>query len=335
MADDNNKPTIDFDSYRYGKDITVAHARAIEKNKTRQQKREDIAYTVNHAIICTLSDFIDPVIGNYTQKWFNRGLTLGHGDHSHEGLEGLKLWFFGEFVGDAVAVPVTIGVQRIFPGAMHWINRGAERALGPLFKDGARNAAISWAYENNLPTNDAQVIEKAKEYYDNEVSHLGQTAVWTAAAYAGNVIFQKTVPKWTGLRNEGKWWELVAAKGVGSVVTAGLVVGVRSNATKTAEKYDAVLNQYVVNPVLNRTNKWLGLDKESAERVKNKVAHGHGGHTEEAVSADSPATSLPPEAEKDMPKTQEGPTAPATTIEGGEGVLAEALAHKAGTSLSA
>ena len=58
-------------------------AKAYERQKTREQRAEDIAYTINHSIYCTLTDFINPPINAVTDNWL-RWLIPGCG-HDHSG----------------------------------------------------------------------------------------------------------------------------------------------------------------------------------------------------------------------------------------------------------
>jgi len=60
-----------------------------EAHKTKEERAEDIAYTINHALACTVTDFIDPFVGNLTQKYLGKRISIGCGhDHSKDGKEG-------------------------------------------------------------------------------------------------------------------------------------------------------------------------------------------------------------------------------------------------------
>ena len=301
--------------------VSGKQAKQEEQAKSTNQRAEDVAYTINHAIICTLSDFIDPVIGNYTQKLLNTRLTLGH-DHHHGDGHGHNIWDWvkGELFGDLVAVPITIGAQRMFPGQMRWVNTAMEHAFGTFFKDGARDAAVDWAMRNNIATGDERVMEKAKEYYDNEVGHLAQTAVWTAAAYAGNVLSQKHL-----FGNKGSYKDLIIAKGVGSMVTAGLVMGTRSNFPEASEKYDKAMSDFAIKPATNFVNNLLGVDAKGVERAAARAGHQHS-HTLD-TGLKKPADDTP------APIPANDQTKPAATVSTqgieAEPIAASALTHSA------
>ena len=281
-----------LEAYRHTRLVTGQQAKEEEQSKSANQRAADIAYTINHTIICTLSDFIDPIIGNYTQKLLNARLTMGHdhGGHGHT----LWQWAAGEFFGDLVAVPITITAQRTLPGQMRWINGAMESTFGTFFKDGARGAALDWAMRNNISTGDERVMAKAKEYYDNEVQHLAQTAVWTAGAYAANVLSQKFM-----FGNPGALSEIIIGKGVGSMVTAGMVVGARSNYPEASENYDALMSKYVVTPATNIVNGILGVSAKDVENAAARAGHEHSHslstglpkpETDAVVTPEAPAT---------------------------------------------
>ncbi len=64
-------------------------ASAFEANKTKEQRAEDIAYTINHALACTVTDFIDPYVGNWTQDYLGKRISIGCGhDHSSDHTHG-------------------------------------------------------------------------------------------------------------------------------------------------------------------------------------------------------------------------------------------------------
>lgn len=258
----------------------------LEQHKNKQQQAEDIAYTLNHAFVCTLTDWVDPFIGNWTQKQFGKKVSVGcghdhgaggghHDEHHHHGHGGgIKSWVIGEFIGDFGAVPATIAVQRLFPGAMHGMRQGLEAVLGPQFHDGARKAGIDWAYRHNLPTDSQQVRDKVAQIYESEVSHLPQALMWTVSAIGINLASQKWL-----LGNKGSWGELLAAKGLGSTITAGLVVGGRTLAPYSAEKLDRWTSTHVIAPVTGFTSQLLGVDHAGMARAQKRL----GMHDDHAV----------------------------------------------------
>ena len=64
-------------------------AKDYEARKTSEQRAEDVAYTINHAFACTLTDFIDPYVGNWTQEYLGKRISIGCGhDHSDGHVHG-------------------------------------------------------------------------------------------------------------------------------------------------------------------------------------------------------------------------------------------------------
>ncbi|MCE2926129.1 MAG: hypothetical protein LW823_00570 [Rickettsiales bacterium] len=55
-----------------------------ERDKTADQRAEDIAYTINHSLACTITDFINPIINSYTDGKIRGVGGCGH-DHSKDG----------------------------------------------------------------------------------------------------------------------------------------------------------------------------------------------------------------------------------------------------------
>ena len=53
-----------------------------EDHKTDAERAEDISYTINHAIACTATDIISPFIGNFTQNYLGKRITIGC-NHDH------------------------------------------------------------------------------------------------------------------------------------------------------------------------------------------------------------------------------------------------------------
>jgi len=267
-----------------------------EAHKTREEQAEDIAYTINHALACTVTDFIDPFVGNLTQKYLGKRISIGCGhdhsgdshDHHHEehhehGLQcdhghgdehhhdhhaggNLKHWWMGEVAGDFGAVPVTIAFQRFAPGFMDGIRRVMEPILGPLFHNGARRAARNWAIEQNMQVDSEACKEKEKQIYDHEVRHLPQALIWTVSSVAINLATQKS------LGNKGPLWQLAIGKAVGASISAGLVVGGRGLAPEAAHKWDRFTSRKLFLPATKTIGKLFGVDEKDFDSM---VKHHH------------------------------------------------------------
>lgn len=260
--------------------------REYEALKTKEERAEDIAYTINHALACTFTDWIDPVVGNFTQRYLGKRFSVGcghdhsgdhgHGhscshhdhdhDHSHDGenKSSISKWVIGELTGDFGAVPITIAFQRFTPGLMSAMRSVMEPFAGPAFKLGANLSAQSWARKNEIdPTSDV-VKEKASDIYEHEMRHLPQAFVWTASSVAINIAMQRK------LGNDGPLWHMLAGKLNGVAISTGAVVGGRAIMPQTARKWDQWTSDNIFLPMTKLVGKVAGIKDEDVERMAIK-----------------------------------------------------------------
>jgi hypothetical protein len=289
-----------------------------ETHKTREERAEDIAYTINHALACTATDFIDPFVGNLTQKYLGKRISIGCGhDHSKDGKDhhhhhdhdhhhhdhghdhdhehkhehehksggNLTHWWAGEVVGDFGAVPVTIAFQRYAPGFMNSIRQCMEPVLGPVFRKGAKRSAENWALKQHLSLDSDACREKENQIYEHEVRHLPQALIWTASSVAINLATQK------GLGNKGPLWQLAVGKAVGASISAGLVVGGRAIVPEAAHNWDRFTSKNLFLPVTKAVGKVVGVDEKD---IDSMASHHHedarNDSWEERVKDDTAAT---------------------------------------------
>lgn len=68
--------------------LNVLSPAEYEAAKTEAQRAEDIAYTINHSVYCTITDFINPPVNAATDgylRWLIPGCGHDHsGDHAHD-----------------------------------------------------------------------------------------------------------------------------------------------------------------------------------------------------------------------------------------------------------
>ena len=235
-----------------------------ERRKTTEAQMEDYAYTINHAIACTATDWIDPLVGNQYQKLINNLSGNTEHGHSHGGEGNLWRWVVGEFVGDFGAVPVTVMFQRWAPGFMNSLRSVMEPVLGPLFRRGAHTATHKWAKEQGISTESQEAREHERQIYEHEVRHLPQALMWTASSSAINIATQRA------LGNHGPIWQLATGKALGAAITAGLVVGFRGFAPHTAEKWDNWTSKNIFLPLTEVVGGTIGVKKEDVERLRKK-----------------------------------------------------------------
>lgn len=198
----------------------------LERAKTREQRAEDIVYTVNHAISCGITDiFIQPWASSLLRTHLDKGTLpawLGglqrfmhthdeHGctpgahphpqgatvEHHHDKesfwkgfLHNSKDWFVGEALGDVGGVAGTIAVQRMFPSLMSAIRTLVEPLAGWAFRGGAIRDAKHWATRHGYAEDAPETKAKAAELYEHEVSHLPQAVMWNIFSVPINIGVQ-------------------------------------------------------------------------------------------------------------------------------------------------
>ncbi len=279
-------------------------ARAHEKEKNANQRAEDVAYTINHALSCGTTDVVlQPLIAAAF------GVNVGCGDsshdhkhdHSHEHHEheicGYKRYtcraiaephhhpkpkltlstfaheaghyLKGEIVGDFAAVPLTIAVQRLFPDFMNGIRKITDPLFGWAFRSGANRTARHWGQQQGLTADAPEVKAHAEEIYQHEVSHLPQAVVWNMFAYPLGAVAQK-------MGGHGRSYpEIFKSKLVGAIVSNGILIGGRMVAPAAAQKWDAVTSEKVFLPASKTIGKVFGVDEKAMERAAEKQKNRH------------------------------------------------------------
>lgn len=252
-----------------------------EAKKTEAQQAEDIAYTINHALACTATDFIDPYFGNLTQRYLGKRYSVGcghdhskdsaHHDHNHHHHHGshLKHWWIGEVVGDFGAVPVTVGMQRHFPGFMNGLRTLLEPLLGGFFRRGAERSARHWAQAQGLSAESQEYKEQADAIYRYEIDHLPQAFMWTASSVALNLGTQRLVG------NQAPLWHLVAGKTVGAGISASLVVGGRGFFPAAAHAWDTFTSEHLFLPATKVVVTMFEEDRGAVDRMAEKKKRLH------------------------------------------------------------
>ncbi|MBY0354617.1 MAG: hypothetical protein K2Q12_02680 [Rickettsiales bacterium] len=242
-----------------------------EKAKTAQQRNEDMAYTINHAIACTVTDVIDPAIGDFTQKYLGKRIHVGCKNPAHQHGPDNPVhrrwhWWVGEVVGDFVAVPLTIAAQRYAPGVMHAVGKTMEIVLGPLYHWGAKRSARLWAKQNGFADDSPEYQARVREIYRHEVDHLPQAAVWTGSSIALNVLTQKLVG------NHGPWWHIGLGKLAGASVSIGGVLGARAVMPETVRSLDQWTSGNLFLPATQAVGKIFGVDEQATQSMAQKDA---------------------------------------------------------------
>ncbi len=212
-----------------------------EKAKSKKERAADIAYTTNHALVCTATDFIDPYVGNFIQKKLGNKSQLGN------------IWA-AEVIGDFGAIPLTVGMQRLFPEMMNNLSKFAEPVLGKGFRNGAKRDAKEWALQHGYAVDSEEYKERVERIYSYEINHLPQALMWTASSLVLNVAAQRT------MGNRAPLVHITAGKVGGAVLTAGLVIGGRTIFPRKAEKIDKFTSEKFFLPLEDKIEDMIGAD---------------------------------------------------------------------------
>jgi hypothetical protein len=299
----------------------------IEASKTKEQHAEDIAYTINHSLYCTLTDFLNPPINTATDgwlRWLIPGCGHDHGDggaHGHDGhvhgpqcdhghredgahghsghvlvpqhdhghhyapqngtkwervkqsfkqsfsKERLLQYAKGEFIGDFGAVPLTIGVQRLFPDLMAAVRKLTEPVMQPIFNYGIEHSSQRWAQRNNIDTDSEQYQQHVKAVYEHEMSHFPQAVVWTAFSLGLNTAYQMHADKSTKIPFVNKLALKSTSVLSGVLVTAGMVVAARAAAPHKVREFDQWTSRNAILPATKAVGKLFGVEAEDVDRM--------------------------------------------------------------------
>lgn len=240
-------------------------AQLAEQAKSGQDRAEDIAYTINHALSCGTTDVVlQPIIS----AAFGVNVGCNHPEHHHP-KQKLTLktfaheaghYFKGEIIGDMAAVPMTIAVQRTLPNMMNGIRKLCEPVFGWAFRAGATRNAQRWGKDQGLTADAPEVKAHAEASYQHEVSHLPQAVVWNMFAYPIGAVAQK-------MGGHGRsYGEIFKSKLVGGVVSNSLLIGGRMLAPDAAQKWDRVMGENVFSPVSKTVASILGVDTTQKQK---------------------------------------------------------------------
>ncbi len=225
-----------------------AHVR--ERKKTPQQRAEDVAYTLNHALSCISTDiFVVPTIA--------AGFKTKNVSYVQEALGYMR----GEVVGDLAAVPLTVMTQRFFPGFMDMLGHLAEPLAKPLFHHGARSAAVRWGRKHGLAANDNEVVDRAQHIYDHEIQHFPQALMWNLISYPLSVVGQSMMGA------EGGWKHIARNKLLGTVISNVLLIGGRALIPDKAEKFDRMNSKHIIRPISHAVGSVFGIDQKTMDTV--------------------------------------------------------------------
>jgi len=279
----------------------------IERHKTSQQNAEDIAYTINHSIYCSITDFLNPPINAATDgylRWLIPGCghdhstdgghhhghaeQCAHPDHHHHLPSNASRWekvklaskhafskqrfvqyAKGEFIGDFGAVPLTIGVQRMFPNFMNGVRKLCEPIMRPLFAWGVERDNKNWAKKHNVAADSQEYKDHAAKVYEYEMRHFPQAVVWTGFSLALNTGYQMWADK-SQIPFAQKFLLKSTSVLSGILVTAGVVVAARALAPNTIHSFDSWTGKHAILPATKAIGKIFGVKEADVDRMAEK-----------------------------------------------------------------
>lgn len=262
-----------------------------EASKTDEERAEDVAYTINHAIACSVTDFFDPVFQKLSQDWIGHRIHIGCGeDHDHHEPHGS--WahsIIGEVSGDFGAVPITIAFQRFTPGFMNGIRHLAEPVVGEIFEKSAEHSAMRWALKNGIAYNSEAYQQRVNDTYNHEMEHLPQAVVWTLSSIGLNTATQRV------MGNTHSLTTIAGSKSIASLVTTGAVLGLRAFAPRKARSWDQFTSKNIFLPATRFVSNLVGVRAETVDKlVEHQENARDGGWSEQVKNQNMPEEAISP-----------------------------------------
>ncbi len=227
-----------------------SNSRDIEQGKTIEQKNADWGYVLGHMVSCIMTDPITPFASSLFQKKMTGTANIA------EHLEG-------EFLGDIVAVPATIALQRFAPELMAGIRTIAEPILRPIYQNGALREAEAWAHQNRIDENSNAFEDFRQQQYEYEMSKVPLQLTWTMLSLGANVAAQKAI-----FHNQQNVGDVLSSVALGTGLTLALQTAGRAFAPKQMHSFDDFIAQKIVAPTTNI----LGMNRQtSPEKLATSI----------------------------------------------------------------
>jgi hypothetical protein len=175
----------------------------------------------------------------------------------------------GEFIGDFGAVPLAIGMQRMFPNFMDGLRKLSEPIMAPLFRWGVERDSKKWAEKNNVSPDSEEFKEHTKKIYEYEMSHFPQAIVWTGFSLGLNTAYQFYADK-TPMPFMKKLALKTTSVLSGVIVTAGMVVAARTMMPGKMHDFDSWMGRNAILPATKATGELFGIKAEDVDRMAEK-----------------------------------------------------------------
>ena len=225
---------------------SCASAREWEHRKSRDEKQDETAYVFGHMVTCLATDPVTgPVASSFTQRFIS-------------GKAHVKEHFEGEFLGDIVAVPVTIAIQRFLPEVTGMIRGALEPVATPFYRFSALRETTAWAKRHGVSRESDAFKEHQDRLTDYELKKIPLQATWTLTSLAFNVAGQKAF-----FGNPHSAGEIALSVSIGSLATLMLQNATRVLTPELAHGVDHQIKEHVVKPVTQVVNRITTLGKVS------------------------------------------------------------------------
>lgn len=203
--------------------------------------------------------------GKPLSRWERVKLATKHAFSGERFMQYAK----GEFIGDFGAVPLTIGLQRAFPGFMDGLRKVSEPVMGPVFKWGIELDSKGWAKKNGIDIESKEYKDHVKDVYEHEMRHFPQAIAWTGFSLGLNVAYQMHADK-TVMPTPQKLLLKTTSCLSGIVVTAGMVVAARALAPHRMRGFDQWTSKNVILPTTRGVGGLFGVDNDAVNRMIEK-----------------------------------------------------------------
>jgi hypothetical protein len=274
-----------------------------ETSKTQAERAEDVAYTLNHAISCSITDvMIQPPIGAWVQEVAEHGKLpeglrwIPHIFESHDHPEGVEkhaeehhhhdehcheehhhesqdahahgtgfLKNAGHwFLGEAVGDVGAVPLTIMVQRHAPGVMHGLRKMLEPIAGPFFRKGARRDAGKWAIQQGVAVNGPEAKERENLIYEHEVSHLPQAVVWNIFSVPINLATQRLSGSR--ASWGVLATGKVFGSVVSNGLLLGGRAVAPESFEKWDRFSSRHAVVPVAKAVSGVFGVDKRSIER---------------------------------------------------------------------
>jgi hypothetical protein len=245
------------------------NARQKERHKSQKDKLDDLSYLITHTITCFATDAPSLLAQSWVQTHFSAfkedgkfGLQINLNAQAKDGepkniieafhhqFANIGEWIFGEAVGDIVAIPVTVALQRTAPEVMNAIRQPLEVLAKPFYKQAAEKQAQHWAKKHDVPVFSEEFDNYKQTQYESEMQKLPQAFVWTVVSMVAGAAAQKHLapmmnPTWG---NDGSYADIIAASVIGKTITAVAANAPRVAFPEATHEMDEFIRKHVATP---------------------------------------------------------------------------------------